>query len=288
MAKHPSLRDALVVPPGKTFQLRKVDPASTPGLPDSKAMRKRPKATSRAELATLAPELCQWQEMLYARAKTADDPRRLLVVLQAMDAGGKDGTVNHVLGLVNPQGLAIRSFGVPTPEEREHDFLWRIRKAVPAAGFIGVFNRSHYEDVLIARVHNLVPENVWRERYTQINDFEKELTDQGVTLLKIMLHISPTEQRSRLLERLADPTKLWKFNPGDLNERALWPAYQAAYQDALTNCSTEAAPWHVIPADRKWYRDWAITHLLHETLRDMKLEYPTADFDVAAQKARLR
>jgi PPK2 family polyphosphate:nucleotide phosphotransferase len=294
MAKRPPFRDLFLVPPqeplgspGKKFQLRKVDPASTPGLPATEAMRKRPKATSRADVAALAPDLCLWQEALYARAKTAGDPRRLLVVLQAMDAGGKDGTVNHVMGLVNPQGLAIRSFGVPTAEEREHDFLWRIRRAVPAAGYIGVFNRSHYEDVLVARVHNLVPEATWRERYTLINEFERELVDQGVTFLKIMLHISPDEQRTRLLERLDDPTKRWKFNPGDLDERALWPAYQEAYQEALTRCSTEAAPWHVIPADHKWYRDWAVAHLLRKTLRDLKLEYPPADFDVAAQKARL-
>jgi PPK2 family polyphosphate:nucleotide phosphotransferase len=274
MARHTPFHDFFRVPTGRPFALADVDPAGTPGLPDTKAMRKDPKAAVAAELAALAPDLCEWQEMLYARAKVAKDRRRLLVVLQAMDAGGKDGTINHVMGLFNPQGLAIRSFGVPTPQERRHQFLWRIRRALPEPGYLGVFNRSQYEDVLVARVHNLVPEDTWRKRYDQINAFEQELVDDGLTILKIMLHISPDEQRSRLLKRLDDPTKLWKFNPGDLDERALWPAYQQAYQDALTRCSTKAAPWHVIPADRKWYRDWVVATILVDVLEKMDPMFP--------------
>jgi PPK2 family polyphosphate:nucleotide phosphotransferase len=217
----------------------------------------------------------------------AGDRRRVLVVLQAMDCGGKDGTVNHVIGRLNPQGLRITGFGVPTPEERRHDFLWRIRKALPLPGYIGVFNRSHYEDVLVARVHRLVPEEVWRQRYEVINAFERQLVGDGVTIVKIMLHISREEQLARLQARLADPTKRWKFNPGDIDERGRWAAYQEAYRDALANCSTDLAPWFVVPADRKWYRDWAVARLLQETLESLKLRYPDPDFDVAAQLERL-
>jgi PPK2 family polyphosphate:nucleotide phosphotransferase len=179
----------------------------------------------------------------------------------------------------------VTSFKAPTEEERAHDFLWRIRREVPAPGHVGIFNRSHYEDVLIVRVHDLVPEETWRSRYDEINAFERELVDDGVLLVKIMLHISRDEQRERLGERLDDPTKYWKYNPADLDERARWDDYQAAYADALTRCAE--VPWYVVPADRKWYRNWAVAGLLHEVLAAEKLEYPPADFDIKAEKTRL-
>jgi PPK2 family polyphosphate:nucleotide phosphotransferase len=278
-----SIRELLRVPAGDTFDLASVDPRATPGLP-----AKTDKRWARAQLDQIGTELAGYQERLYARAKAADDPRRVLLVLQAMDCGGKDGTIRNVAGRLNPQGVRIVSFGPPTPEERRHHFLWRVRRAVPLPGYIGVFNRSHYEDVLIVRVHGLVPERVWTRRYTQINDFEEKLAGSGVTVVKVMLHISYEEQRARLLSRLEDPTKHWKYNPGDVEERRYWPDYQAAYADALGRCSTGAAPWYVVPADRKWYRDWAVTHLLRETMADLRLEYPPPDFDVAAEKARVR
>jgi PPK2 family polyphosphate:nucleotide phosphotransferase len=204
-----------------------------------------------------------------------------------MDCGGKDGTVHHVIGQMNPQGLRITGFGPPTEEERQHDFLWRIRRALPEPGYIGVFNRSHYEDVLIVRVHQLVSEDVWRGRYEEINAFERELADSGFTIVKIMLHISREEQLERLKARLDDPTKRWKFNPADIDERAKWDEYQRAYHDALANCSTDLAPWYVVPADRKWYRDWAVARLLQDTLESLKLRYPDPDFDPDTQLARL-
>jgi PPK2 family polyphosphate:nucleotide phosphotransferase len=282
-----SVRKLLQVPVEGSFELKSVDPRSTPGLPRDKRIRREPKAWSLARLAELGPPLAEDQEKLYASAKVGGERRRVLVVLQAMDCGGKDGTLHHVIGQLNPQGLQIHSFGVPTPEERKHDFLWRIRRALPDPGYIGVFNRSHYEDVLVARVHNLVPEDRWRQRYAQINEFERELADDGVTLLKIMLHISPEEQLNRLLKRLDDPTKRWKYSPGDVDERARWDDYQQAYHDALSRCSTGPAPWFVVPADRKWYRDWAVARLLGETLAALKLRYPQPNFDVAAERARL-
>jgi PPK2 family polyphosphate:nucleotide phosphotransferase len=212
----------------------------------------------------------------------------VLLVLQAMDCGGKDGTVKKVAGAMNPQGLHIVSFGKPTEEERAHDFLWRIRNALPVPGYVGVFNRSHYEDVLIVRVHDLVPRAVWFARYEQINQFERELVEDGTTIVKVMLHISYEEQRQRLLARLDDPTKHWKYNRSDVDEREYWPAYQEAYAEALTRCSTAYAPWHVVPADRKWYRDWAVATLLREALADLDLRYPTGDFDVETEKQRIK
>ena len=278
-----SIRELLRVPHGDRFDLSSVDPRSTPGLPPG-----RDKRWARARLAEVGTELDRYQEMLFASAKDGTERRRLLLVLQAMDCGGKDGTVEHVMGQFNPQGVQITGFGPPSPQERRHDFLWRIRRAVPGPGFIGVFNRSQYEDVLVVRVHNLVPPDVWRGRYDEINAFEKELADAGVTILKVMLHISREEQLARLLARLDDPGKHWKYNPGDVDERLLWTDYQAAYADALGRCATEYAPWYVVPADRKWYRDWAVSHLLRETMADMGLSYPEVRIDVAAEKARLR
>jgi PPK2 family polyphosphate:nucleotide phosphotransferase len=280
-----SLRSLLQVP--DDLDLAKIDPRSTPGLPADKAVKKDPKGWARAALTEIGAAVSDDQERLFAANKIAGDRRRVLIVLQAMDCGGKDGTVHHVVGLFNPQGLRITGFGVPTPQERKHDFLWRIRRALPEPGYIGVFNRSHYEDVLVARVHKIVPEEVWRQRYEVINAFERGLVEDGVTILKVMLHISPEEQFERLRARLTDPTKRWKFNPGDLDERGRWAEYQAAYRDALANCSTGLAPWFVVPADRKWYRDWAVARLLQETLESLKLLYPDPDFDVDTQLARL-
>jgi PPK2 family polyphosphate:nucleotide phosphotransferase len=273
---------------GGTIDLAEIDPASTPGLPAGKSVRRDPKRWALAQLANVGEELAGAQERLFASAKCAGDRRRLLIVLQAMDCGGKDGTVRHVAGLLNPQGIQLVSFGVPTAEEREHDFLWRIRRGLPPAGYVGVFNRSHYEDVLVVRVHNLVPKRTWARRYDQINRFEKELVDDGVVLVKIMLHISYDEQCERLRDRLDDPTKYWKYNPSDVDERKLWPEYQAAYADALARCSTEYAPWHVVPADRKWYRNWAVSRLLAEAFAGMDLRYPPPNFDLAVEKTRLQ
>jgi PPK2 family polyphosphate:nucleotide phosphotransferase len=276
--------------PGTTrVDLDAIDPRSTPGLPASAITGDDRKAWARSNVLAVGAELARQQEMLFASAKV--DPgsgRRLLLVLQAMDCGGKDGTVRRVAGMMNPQGLRIVSFGPPTAQERRHDFLWRIRAALPEPGYLGVFNRSQYEDVLIARVHDLVPPDVWQARYETINAFERDLVDDGITLVKVMLHISFDEQRRRLAARLDDPTKHWKYNPGDIDERGFWAEYQQAYQDALSHCSTPQAPWYVVPADRKWYRDWAVASLLREALVDLKLAYPEGDFDVATELRRLK
>lgn len=198
-----------------------------------------------------------------------------------MDTSGKGGTVKHVIGLFNPSGCRIRAFKAPTPEERNHPFLWRIMMALPQPGEIGIFDRSHYEDVLIARVRDLVPRSRLDRRYGQINHFEKSLAEDGVTVVKVFLHLSYEEQRNRLLERLDNPEKHWKFNPGDIEERSVWPAYREAYEVALERCSTDEAPWYLVPADRKWYRNWAISKLLLEHLEALDPAYPPGDFDVA-------
>ncbi len=280
-----TLGDLLRVPAGGPVDLAAIDPSGTPGLP--RAAGKHPKRWVAEQLDELGPELGSFQERLYASAKAGGDRRRVLIILQAMDCGGKDGTTKRLAGMMNPQGMHIVGFGKPTEEEREHDFLWRIRRALPEAGYVGVFNRSQYEDVLVVRVHDLVPPEVWGERYDLINDFERELAADGTTIVKIMLHISYAEQRERLLARLADPTKHWKYNPGDVAERELWPVYQQAYADALARCSTDEAPWYVVPADRKWYRDWAVTRLLRDTMAGLGLTYPTGDFDPVAERKRL-
>jgi PPK2 family polyphosphate:nucleotide phosphotransferase len=286
----PSIRSLLRA--GHAPDLTSIDPGGTPGLPDAKKVHTDPKGWARAELARLGVELARQQEMLYATVKHAEPgspaaARRVLLILQAMDCGGKDGTVRAVAGALNPLGLVVHAFGPPTAEELDHDFLWRIRRALPPAGYVGMFNRSHYEDVLIVRVHSLVPRRTWRARYAAINRFERGLVDDGYALLKVMLHISYEEQRQRLLARLADPTKFWKYNPADVDERARWDDYQAAYADAVARCDTDQVPWYVVPSDRKWYRNWAVAHLLLETMRDMHLAYPTPDFDVAAERRRL-
>jgi PPK2 family polyphosphate:nucleotide phosphotransferase len=204
-----------------------------------------------------------------------------------MDTSGKGGTVRHVVGQVDAQGVAITSFKAPTKEELAHDFLWRIKRALPAAGMLGVFDRSHYEDVLVVRVHELVQKRVWSRRYATINRFEESLVADGTVVVKCFLHISKEESKDRLLARLDNPAKHWKFNPGDIDERAHWGAYQEAYSDALEKCNTEAAPWHVIPSDRKWYRNWAIMNLLVDQLEAMALQWPKADYDVAVERKRL-
>ncbi len=243
------------------------DPRDTPGFTGSKAKARR-------ETEALGPEMAELQERLFANGRVGGR-QRLLLVLQGMDASGKDGTVKHVVGQVNPAGVRITSFGKPTKEELAHDFLWRITRALPAAGELGVLNRSHYEDVLVVRVHDLVPRTVWSRRYARINAFERRLAAGGHSIVKVFLHVSKDEQKQRLLERLEDPTKHWKVGPADIPERRYWDAYQDAYQAALTKCSTDVAPWHVVPADRKWYRDWAVSHLVLDALRRMDLGWPT-------------
>jgi len=250
------------VPPGKKFALGKLDAASTADAP-------KDKDAVASEVASMGERIAVLHDRLWAEAK-----RSLLVVLQAMDTGGKDGTVRHVFHGLNPQGVRVAPFKAPSEEERHHDFLWRVHQKVPAAGELVIFNRSHYEDVLIVRVHSLVPEKVWRARYDAIVDFERHLVESGTTIVKFWLHISPEEQKRRLQARLDDPTKRWKFNPDDLVERKLWADYQAAAEELLQRTSTEHAPWYVVPADHKWYRDWVVSHVLVETLEAMDPKYP--------------
>jgi PPK2 family polyphosphate:nucleotide phosphotransferase len=214
-------------------------------------------------------KLSELQEVLYAESK-----RSLLVVLQAMDAGGKDGAISHIFSGVNPQGCAVTSFKSPSTLERSHDFLWRVHAHAPARGMIGIFNRSHYEDVLVVRVHNLVPKEVWSKRYDHIYNFEKMLADEGTTILKFFLHISRDEQKKRLQARLDDKQKLWKFNIGDLAERKLWNNYMEAFEDAMEKTSAKHAPWYVVPSDRKWFRNWVISDTIVRTLKGMDLKYP--------------
>ena len=229
-----------------------------------------------AEFKALRREFIDLQTRLYAEGQ-----QKLLIVLQAMDAGGKDGTIRKVFRGVNPQGVRVHSFKVPSKEELAHDFLWRIHNVVPAKGMIGVFNRSHYEDVLVVRVHNIVPESVWRPRFEQINQFEKLLTDTGTTILKFFLHISPEEQKERFQARLDDTSKNWKFSVEDLEKRKYWGNYMAAYEEMLQRCTTPDAPWYVIPADQKWYRNWVITRTIVDTLKEMDPQYPPPADDLS-------
>ena len=244
------------------------------------------KADGKAALFAMGDELADLQERLWAE-RTVDSERRVLVVLQGMDTSGKGGVMRHTIGLVDPQGVRITSFKAPTDEERAHDFLWRIERGLPDAGYIGVFDRSHYEDVLIARVRELADRAEIERRYGAINDFEARLADEGFSIIKCMLHISADEQKARLAERLANPEKHWKYNPGDLDERARWARYREAYEIALERTHTDAAPWHVVPSDKKWFRNLAVGQLLLDTLRGLDLQWPKADFDVAAETARL-
>jgi PPK2 family polyphosphate:nucleotide phosphotransferase len=251
------------VEPGRHLDLASIDPGSTDHAPGGHA-------DTEAALPALHQELADLQDRLWAEAR-----RSLLVVLQAMDAGGKDGTVSHVFRGVNPQGTRVASFKQPTNIELAHDFLWRVHQVTPRAGEIAVFNRSHYEDVLVTRVHKLITETTCKARYEIINSFEAMLVDGGTTtIVKIFLHISKAEQRKRLDARLDDPTKRWKFQPADLAEREHWDEYQVAYEDAISKTATDRAPWYVIPANHKWYRNWAVSCILIDTLRGMDPQYP--------------
>ncbi|CCH76997.1 conserved hypothetical protein; putative polyphosphate kinase (could be polyphosphate AMP phosphotransferase (pap)) [Nostocoides japonicum T1-X7] len=269
--------EALRAAPG--FDLRAVDTRSTPAFEGGKA-------AGQSLLGPLAARIADLQERLYAEAKEGAD-RSLLLVVQGMDTSGKGGIMRHVVGAMDPQGIHLTSFKAPSPQERKHPFLWRIRNALPAPGLIGVFDRSHYEDVLIVRVHDLVPRATWSRRYGQINAFEKRVVESGTPVVKVMLHISPDEQKARLGERLDRPDKHWKFNPADIDERLHWPAYMEAYQAAIDRCSTDLVPWFVVPADRKWYARLAVTQLVLAALEGMAPQWPAVSFDVEEQRRRL-
>jgi PPK2 family polyphosphate:nucleotide phosphotransferase len=247
---------------GAGFDLSAIDPDGTDGAPGDEDATK-------AAFKALRHELADWQERLYAESSQA-----LLIVLQAIDGGGKDSTIKKVFRGVNPQGCRVVSFKEPSEEELAHDFLWRVHKRAPAKGEFGVFNRSHYEDVLVVRVHNMVPEPVWRDRYHVINAFEHGLTQADTRIVKFFLHISKEEQARRFKSRQERPDKHWKYNPGDEKERQHWDDYQAAFADAITATSTDEAPWYVVPANHKWYRNWVVASILVDTLRDMNPQYP--------------
>ncbi len=283
LAKAPSkpISQSLRLPRGPV-SMADLDPSATPGYPG------KGKADAAALTEALGPQVSDLQEMLYASGRSnPESAQRVLVVLQGMDTSGKGGVIRHAMGLVDPQGIDLTAFKAPTEEERKHDYLWRIRNALPGAGKIGIFDRSHYEDVLVVRVESIVPEDVWSKRYDEINAFEAELAAGGTRIVKCMLNVSSDEQKARLAERLEDPTKYWKYNPGDVDARKKWPAYMEAYEALLEKCNTDAAPWYVIPADRKWYRNWAVAELLRETLAGMPLSWPAAEFDVEVEKARV-
>jgi PPK2 family polyphosphate:nucleotide phosphotransferase len=262
---------------GDGFRLADVDPNSTPGYPGDKA-------DGRALLAEVDGKLTTLQEKLFAEAKFGGT-KRILLILQAMDTAGKGGIVAHVVGAMDAQGVQLKAFKAPTDEEKSYDFLWRIEKEVPAAGMVGVFDRSHYEDVLIHRVHGWASPDELERRYTAINEFEARLSAAGTRIIKVMLNISRDEQKSRLLARLDDPSKHWKYSSGDLKERAFWDDYMAAYQAAFDKTHTEVAPWHVVPANKKWYARIAVQHLLLQAMEDLKLEWPPAEFDVDMERS---
>jgi len=261
------LRDKLVVRPGTRLTLAEWHPDDTLGLEKESAAEKTEKSIARLD---------ELQYLMYAAHQ-----RALLVVLQGMDGAGKDGTIRHVIRGLNPQGCRVTSFKAPSAEEADHDFLWRVHRAAPPAGEVAIFNRSHYEDVLAARVRKLVPQDVWLGRYDHINRFEQLLTDSGVVVVKFFLHISKDEQRRRFQDRLRDPTKQWKLSPSDVEDRKHWDEYVAAYEDALTRCSTPAAPWFIVPADKKWLRNFAVSRILVETLEALDMRFPKPSFDVS-------
>ena len=273
-----SLREALRTP-AAPVRLADLDPRATTLAPGSKER-------TRDVMVAEGQRIAELQERLYAEGMTGG-PRRVLLVLQGMDTSGKGGVVRHVVSVVQPQGVRYTAFKKPTAEELRHGFLWRIRRALPEAGLIGVFDRSHYEDVLIGRVRAIVGPEVIERRYREIVRFEDQLAQDDVTIIKCFLHISPWEQKERLLARLDDSAKRWKFNPGDIDERELWPEYQRAYETVLERTDSDAAPWYVVPADRKWYRNWAVGRLLLETLTELDPRLPEPDYDVAAQRDRL-
>lgn len=257
-----------------------LDTNGTPGFDGDKALGARLLEQRGAVLSGL-------QEMLFAGARTTDEHRSVLLILQGMDTAGKGGVVRHVIGHVDPQGVDHASFGVPTPEEKRHHYLWRIRRELPRKGQLGVFDRSHYEDVLVVRVHDLVPRTEWETRYDEINAFEHDLVESGTTVVKVAMFVSLDEQKARLAERLDRPDKYWKYHPSDVTERGYWPKYQEAYQAMLDRTSTEHAPWFVIPSDRKWFSRLAVTELLIDALERLDLSWPPADFDIEAEKLRL-
>jgi PPK2 family polyphosphate:nucleotide phosphotransferase len=266
------------LPPGRV-DLTRIPTDATPGFEGDKKDGQR-------ALAALGEDLADLQERLWAEG-TRGSQRRLLLVLQGMDTSGKGGVLRHTVGLVDPQGVRITSFKSPTPEELEHDFLWRIRPALPEPGYLGVFDRSHYEDVLIVRVHGLVDAKTIEKRYTEINEFEAGLVAEGFVIVKCMLHVSAEQQRRRLLRRLDTKEKHWKFSPADIDERARWSDYRTAYQVALARTNTDVAPWYVVPADRKWYRNLVVGRLLLDHLRGMDLQWPPPDCDLEEQRRRL-
>ncbi len=258
----------LKVPPRTKFKLSNFDPDDTGGL------KSKDNANGR-----LQENIARLAKLQYRLA--AENKRALLVILQGMDAGGKDGTIRHVMSGLNPQGCRVKSFKVPAGEEAAHDYLWRIHRATPPFGEIGIFNRSHYEDVLVVRVHGLVPKEVWKRRYEQINAFEKSLVENGTTIVKFFLYISPEEQKKRLKERISDPAKNWKISPADFAERKYWNDYVEAYEDAIRECSTEWAPWYVIPANRKWFRNLAVSEVIADTLKAMDPKPPKPAMDLS-------
>jgi PPK2 family polyphosphate:nucleotide phosphotransferase len=264
------LSKELLVKPGSRIKLAGHDASDTLGIDKSAAA---------AQLDKNLERLSVLQYLLYAEAR-----RSLLVVLQGIDAGGKDGTIQHVMSGLNPQGVRVTSFKVPEGAEKRHDYLWRVHNAVPESGQIGIFNRSHYEDVLVVRVHSLVPKSVWSKRYAQINDFERMLSDNGTRIVKFLLYIDKEEQEKRFRERIDDKTKNWKFSPADLKEREYWDQYIEAFQDMLRQCSTECAPWYVIPANRKWFRNLAVSQVLREELEAMSLKFPKPMADLSGIK----
>ena len=261
----------MLVKPGSSVSLKEYDPDDTGPYSSSE--------DAQADLEDQLRELNRLQYLLFA-----ENRRSLLVVLQGMDTAGKDGTIRHVMSGVSPLGVQVKAFKAPNEEELAHEFLWRVHRVVPRTGFIGIFNRSHYEDVLVVRVHSLVPRKVWKRRYEQINQFEKSLAQNNVLILKFFLHISKAEQKLRLEERLKDPTRYWKFSLQDVEERKFWPDYRKAYEAVLSRCSTKWAPWHVVPANRKWYRNLVVARTIVETLRDLDMKYPEPTVDLASIK----
>ncbi|PKO07518.1 MAG: polyphosphate kinase [Chloroflexi bacterium HGW-Chloroflexi-3] len=260
------------VKPGQKINLNDWDPDDKSEWPEGKKEAKEVFIEINKELESL-------QELLYAENK-----HKILIVLQAMDTGGKDGVIRAVFDGVNPAGVRVASFKVPTEQELSHDFLWRIHKQAPGKGEMVIFNRSHYEDVLVVRVHNLVPQKVWEKRFEHINNFEKLLADEGTTIIKFFLHISKDEQKERLQERLDIPEKQWKFSSGDLKERLLWEDYSRAFEDVLYKTSTSHAPWYIIPANRNWYRNWLISAILVDELKSLKMKYPEPEEDLSKIK----
>lgn len=279
MAKSPWTEPATTALRAAGVRLDSYDLSATPGFTGDKKLGEQ-----------LLPErgkvLSELQEMLFANGRSGDH-RNLLLILQGMDTAGKGGVVRHVIGMVDPQGVRHAAFGVPTEEERRHHYLWRIRNRLPVGGQIGVFDRSHYEDVLVVRVQNLVSREVWEPRYDEINEFEREIADAGTTIVKVAMFVSLKEQKRRLGERLERSDKYWKYDPSDIDDRALWPEYQQAYQDVLDRTDTDHAPWYVVPADRKWFARLAVTELLIDALGGLKLSWPAPQFDIETEKERL-